>query len=281
MGSAFAGDVYFALGDSIAEGFQPTDIAGAVRTNGDRGYVSYVADRIGVLQGARPTVVNLAIPGETSSSWFDTSNPFYYANSNYPLPGVPRSLSQGQLFSSLLASHLGGGDTVKHVSIAFGANDLLDILDDPNFASWDDLTRQAHIAAALQGVANRYAVALNMIRTALPTAQILMPGFYNPYPAGTPFAPIGDSAVGALNSVIQTEAGLFGGTYVDFFSPIQGNQASLTWITDPIYHNIHPNDAGYAVLGEAAAAKVAAVPEPTTLAALGIGLLCLRRRRQK
>lgn len=278
-GRAMAGDVYFALGDSVAEGFQPTDIAAGVPTNGDRGYVSMVADRIGQLQGSRPSVVDLAIVGETSGSFFDTTNPYYYANTNYPPLGTARTQSQDQLFTSLLGSHVGAGDTVSHVSISLGANDLLDLVEDPTFLGADPLTQQARLSSTLNTVGANYVTALSQIRTALPQAQVLMPGFYNPYPAGTTLSPLGDLAVSALNTVIQNEATAFGGTYVDFFTPIEGHQATLTWIASS-YQDIHPNDAGYAALGAAASAKVQAVPEPASCAVLGMGALVLLRRRK-
>lgn len=274
---SFGADFYFALGDSIAYGYQPTD---AVRTNGDRGYVKAIADRIGELSGTRPSLFNFAIPAETSSSFYNTSNIYSYANLNYPGPfDPPRTFSQAQLFGSTLSTVLTGGNTVSHVSLAFGANDLLALLT-PSFLALTPLEQQTQITATLTTVGTNYEVALTQIRAALPNAQILMPGFYNPNPAGSPLAAVGDYAVSALNTVIQGRAALHGGTYVDFFSPIQGNQLSLTWIGDPNYGNdIHPNDAGYAVLGRAAATQVTAVPEPMSLLALGLGALGMLRRK--
>ena len=272
---AHAGDYYFALGDSVAYGYQPTDV---IRTNGDRGYVKAVADRIGELNGARPTVLNYAIPAETSSSFYDLSDPYSYANLNYPGPfDPPRTMSQAQLFGASLTSVLGGGNTVGHVSLAFGANDLLDLIT-PAFLALDPLTQQAQIGAKLVTVGTNYEIALTQIRSVLPNAQILLPGFYNAYPAGSPLSALGAQAIGALNQVIQGRAALHGGTYVDFYTPIDGRQLELTWIAPPV-SDIHPNDAGYEVLGRAAAARVEAVPEPASLLALGFGALALRRRR--
>ncbi len=66
-GSAWADSVYVALGDSIT--FGETDL-NYVPSYGDRGYVTDFANVLaGRNGGTAPTVVNLAIDGETAASF--------------------------------------------------------------------------------------------------------------------------------------------------------------------------------------------------------------------
>ena len=63
---------YLALGDSIA--FGKTD--GIPVSFGDQGYVKPFADFLATRNGGtRPDVINLAFPGETSSSFFTAIPP--------------------------------------------------------------------------------------------------------------------------------------------------------------------------------------------------------------
>src|SRR4051794_27511074 len=59
---------YVSLGDSLAYGY--TDGQGLGPSLADQGYVKPYADALGVRDGVRPNVINLAIPGETSDSFF-------------------------------------------------------------------------------------------------------------------------------------------------------------------------------------------------------------------
>src|SRR5690242_8917127 len=65
--SEAASMTYLALGDSVA--FGETDFTHNP-SNGDRGYVSLFADSLATQNGGvRPNVVNLAIEGETTTSF--------------------------------------------------------------------------------------------------------------------------------------------------------------------------------------------------------------------
>ena len=67
---------YLALGDSIA--FGETDVIPL--SFGDQGYVKPFADFLATQNGgARPNVINLAFPGETSSSFFTAIPPVGFA----------------------------------------------------------------------------------------------------------------------------------------------------------------------------------------------------------
>src|SRR5262245_12794921 len=99
---AAAGPIYLALGDSSA--FGATD-----RThnpsNGDRGYVAPFADYLGTKLGQRPTVVNLAIDGETTGSFSAgtgrSSDDGHLHNTHY---GPPYRTQQETMRSELAAA---------------------------------------------------------------------------------------------------------------------------------------------------------------------------------
>ncbi len=268
---ASAQSTYLALGDSVAFGFQPVagNPFGNAPANGDMGYVSILADALGA-GGTRPTVKNLAIPAESSTSFRDLSNVYRGGNTNYGLnPFAPRPITQYDFALEVIA-----GGNVDNVSFALGANDVLSLLT-PGFLALTDAQRQAQVDAARATFRTNTAAILTGLTAALPSAKLYMPGYYNPYPAGSPLGSIGADVVQQLNTDIQGLAATYGGRYIDFYSPIVGKELLLTHIGEG---DIHPNDAGYAALGRAA---VQAVPEPASMAALGLGALAMLRRRRR
>ena len=255
---AHADSYYLALGDSVAFGYEKTQPL--IPSNGDRGYVKPLANALGALTGVRPTVLNLALVSETSTSFADTSNIGSLLNSNYPVSG---RMSQ-QAFAGAKISSLGG--QIGTVSFAIGANDYLNL-------SATDQSDPAILAQAFANIQTRYTSVLSTVRAGLPSATLILPGYYNPYAPGTAPHDRAASALTTLNALVQGYAAQFNGRYVDFYTPIEGNQATLLGTGD-----IHPNDEGYAVLGRAA---VQAVPEPNALVALGFGAIALARRQRR
>ncbi len=266
--SAYGGPTYLALGDSLAFGYQP--VAGNYPSNGDRDYVGAIADAQAKTFGARPNVINLSIPGETSGSFFDLSNPYRLANTNYfTHPATTQfDLAKQAILGSALV-----GAPVKTVSFSLGGNDLFQMIDN-GFLFETPLQQAVTLQTTLNAVASNYAASLFAIRSVLPTARLILPGFYNPYPSDTPLGAPGDVLVSDLNAVIAGEAAAFGGRYVDFFTPISGHQHELTYAD---YGDVHPNNAGYAALSRAAVP--AAVPAPAALVVFGLGLIRRRNRR--
>jgi hypothetical protein len=97
---------------------------------GDQGYVSLYADFLATqANGIRPRVVNLAIPGETSTGFFTALSPFGLpphdllasVNLNYHGDG---SLSQDALLLDTLAAEAAAGRVIANVSFAVRSNDL-------------------------------------------------------------------------------------------------------------------------------------------------------------
>ena len=296
ISSPSAASSYIALGDSIT--FGETDLLYR-QSNGDRGYVDDFANYLaGQNGGLRPTVVNLAIDGETTGSFVTNAGrtppvagrgdvPLQLENINY----VTNPASQSQLFGNAVASQAAIGDPVSTITVTLGFNNLAALASLP--------TDQALAAApaTLAEYQTQYAGILANIRSLAPTADLYLLGYYNPFPAdpASPAAPIFDSYGTQLNAIIATLAGQFDARYVDTASAFLGREGELTYLdeqphgfvrdgrfggVEPI-GNVHPNEAGYAVIAnQLAAASV--VPEPSSWALMLVGfgaIGCAMRRR--
>jgi lysophospholipase L1-like esterase len=271
---------YLALGDSVA--FGETDFS-RNPSFGDRGYVgpyaSFLADRSG---GVRPNVVNLAIDGETSSTFFNGGARVYIPqhgespvqlNLNYSSPAT----TQNAQFLATIAAQKSAGNTINTVSVQLGANDLFAVMNSPGFFALPPQQQQAQILQALAGFQTNETKLLTEVRTQLPGAALILPGYYNPYAVdpSSPLATLAGQAIQGLNAIIAGEALAFGGRYVDVYPTFAGHEAAYTFI---LQGNVHPNDIGYGAI----AARIEAVPEPATWSVLAAGLVGLglaRRRR--
>jgi lysophospholipase L1-like esterase len=290
---------YVALGDSVAFGF-----TNSVNPSlGDRGYVGPYADSLAV-NGVRPQVVNLGAYGETSSSFFTGSSDRFISasasgtsgdasssifgggnsaamlNLNYP----DAATSQNSLLLSTLAAQKAAGNTISTVSVQLGANDLFAVANSPGFFSKPADQQLALIQQALGTVATNVGTVLGELRSQLPHADLIVMGYYNPYPAvpSNPFAAVAGPAIQGLNSVLQADAKALGARYVDIDTPFLGHEAQYTYIASSgSQYNVHPNALGYAII----AGEMQPVPEPSTLAVLGAGAIGLivsgRRRRNR
>jgi hypothetical protein len=287
---ASAGPIYLALGDSSAFGEtnrtrNPSD--------GDRGYVAPFADYLGKTTGVRPEVLNLAINGETSSSYFTgvgrVSADGQGHNTNYNRLPVPTT--QQDRLHQLLGSPDQAG-RVKTITVQIGANNLDAVASQPDFLTISDAERQSRILAAYEQVATDTVSILGDLKTRFPDADVYTLGYHNPYngdPAH-PFYPLADPAVKGLNQVIWGVSEQFGAKYVDVYGITHPNEKYRTlidtWRNDPL-NSVHLNDRGYAAAGAALIQEAGgplATPEPATLvlAAVG-GVIALggRLRRRK
>lgn len=233
---------YLALGDSLAWGYQPNDLS---RSPGDKGYVKFTADWLGTQFGSRPTLINLGVPGETTASFSNASEIGALLNSNYPLFGRK---SQFNLFKDKVAQELSRGHLVTHVTIELGGNDLLDLLT-TQFLALPFSQQTAQVDQALLTVKTNLGAIFSLIRQQLPSAILVVPGYYNPYGAypGTPSDNIARYAMPKLNQILLTKALEYSGRYADTYRPFVGNELNLTWIASD---DIHCNSAGYVVYGQ-------------------------------
>jgi len=286
FGSAANADpIYLALGDSSA--FGETNRT-QNPSNGDRGYVRPFADYLGSVYGTPPTVVNLAINGETSGSYFAgtgrVSSDGQGFNTNYnsvlsdPYPQYTRLT---ELFPS-------PNTDVRAVSVQLGANNLDAVASSPGFLSLPSADQQAMILAALGAFQTDYVNILGDLAVRFPNATLYALGYHNPYNGHPthPFYTLADPAVQGLNQVIEGVAPFFGATYVDVYGAINPNEASLTLIgtfpTDPVNY-VHLNADGYAAVGDQfirAAGGPTPVPAPASLLLFGFGGVALFARRK-
>lgn len=284
---------YVALGDSLA--FGETDFT-QNPSNGDRGYVSLFANQLATYNGgARPTVINLGVDGETTSTFLNKGTegpgpapgmPAYQLNSNYPNPPV----SQDNLMIGTIANELAAGHSIGAVTLQLGANDLFVLANSPGFFAETPAQQQADIVNALQTIAHNDGVILTQLRALLPHASIVLLDYYDPFAVfrNHPSSPYyayslaTAQAIPALNQLIFQEAAAFNAIPIDIYAPFVGHEKDYTHILDPVAAglgpNPHPNDLGYQVIAD----QLRAVPEPTSLVLLGLGAagaLGLRRRR--
>lgn len=291
---ANAAPIYVALGDSIT--FGETDLS-HVQSTGDRGYVGLFANTLAARNGGvRPAVFNLAIDGETASSFMTNAGrtppvvgrgdaPLQLENLNY---GNSTAISQRTLFANTVAAQAALGNTLGTVTVTLGFNELAALAPMQNTPA-AEAAAIAQIPATLAAYRTNYTAVLNDVRSLAPNADLYLLGYFNPFPAdpNSPAAPVFDARGMALNGVIQSLAAQFGAAYVDNATPFVGNEARYTFqgvqpagssIAGPFggvlpIGNVHPNALGYSVI--AADVAAATVPEPASWLALAAGLAAL------
>jgi lysophospholipase L1-like esterase len=276
-----AGQVYLALGDSVSFGYDPSTLSTLTPSYGDQGFVASFADALGRANGGvRPEVVNLAIVGEVSDSFFTASAPsdwvrYWQLNAHY----TDETTSQNDLMLATIAQIHGAGNTVSDVSLLMGANDIFSLINTAAFQTASPVDQQAMVIAAMANVQSNYLTVLTELKAQAPEARIFLPDYYNPYPAGTAGHDLYDPIALAFRQLIEADAAAFGATVVDLYDPFTGHE--LAW-TNIATGDVHPTQAGYQAIG---AEMAAAIPEPTTVTLWllgGFGLAggtLVRRRR--
>lgn len=282
-GTATAASVYVGLGDSIT--FGETDLR-YIQSNGDRGYVGKFADTLAARNGTRPIVVNLAIDGETASSFMTASGrtppvigrtdiPLAQQNLNY---ASNPSMSQGDMFRSVVASQTAAGNTINTISITLGFNELAAL------ASLPAGQALAILPATLAAYQTNYSNVLSEVRSLAPGANLYLLDYYNPFPGdptNNPAKPVFAQGGPQVNAIIQSLANQFNAYFVDTNGAFLGREGALTYISqypagstspapgsgiEPI-GNAHPNDAGYTAIAN----QVASTPEPASMGLLALG----------
>ncbi len=269
---------YLAIGDSV--GFGITNGASYTQpSNGDRGYVSLYADYLATQNaGLRPTVVNASIYGEDSMSYSNLSNQARSLNTNYPSP--PVLATQSELFQSTITSAALAGAPVQRVTVSLGANDLLSVVQLPGFAGLPEFVQAGLVFQALSNTQTNLGIIYANLRAALPTAEIIAVGYYDPFAIlpGNPNPAFTAGAVNSLNQIIQTAAASVGARYVETASAFLGQEATLTnMLLDQTtaLPNVHPTAAGYQVIANRI------IPAPGAGLAVALGLIAHGHRRRR
>ena len=273
---------YLALGDSLAFGETNT-----IPTSfGDQGYVKPYADFLaGQNGGVRPTVINLAFPGETSTSFFTGVPPPGYAphtsqdafNLNYK---ADPAQTQNSLMLATIAAEQAAGHAITHVSFSLGTNDLIAFealhLD---FFSLTPAQQQVLVNQFFATLTGNYIAVLSELRSSLPHAQILL---LNDYNAAAILGPTDPSNIvsgvfdAGQTAMIDSLALPFDATPVDVHDVFVGHEAAYTFI---LSGNGHPNGVGYAVM--AAQMEAVSASEPSTALPLATAFLALAFARKR
>jgi lysophospholipase L1-like esterase len=269
-------ETYLALGDSIA--FGETNIIPV--SFGDQGYVKLYADFLATQNaGVRPNVINLAFPGETSTSFFTGVSPLGLAphnvldsfNLNYQSDPAQ---SQDSLMLNTIASEAAAGHVISHVSFALGTNDLVPLeLLHPDFFTLSPSQQMALVDAFFATLTANYVATLSEIRAALPNAQVLLLNYYNAaaiFGSADPFNIINEIFDSGQTALIDSLAGPFKADVVDIHTPFEGRETELTFV---LSGGVHPNDQGYGVIADQMIA--ATVPEPSTLSLLASAIVAV------
>jgi lysophospholipase L1-like esterase len=244
---------YLALGDSVAAGQQAGGTA-----HPDAGYLQHVLP--GLQEGDQKTrAVNLACPGETTVTF---------------LQGGRCSYDEGSQLDQALVFLRAHGRHLRLVTLTVGANNVQSCA--------DRTTGQIDLVCVQQGMvrlAQDLPVILGALRAAAPGVEIVVTNYYNPFLA-TWFTPSTGPALAQASSVLQTQvntviAGSAQGASAEVADVATAFQ-SLNWTPLPngvptnvaiicthtymcvpgARPDIHPNDAGYLLIGAAVNARV-------------------------
>lgn len=281
--------VYLALGDSLTFGINAAagENPATPPSNGDQGFVANLADRLTPYNGGiRPKVDNLGVYAETSGSLVTGTPPLGWTKRNAAINSAYTSPSDTQfgLMQSHIAAIHAAGDTVGYASFMIGVNDIFYVTATPAFVNGTPTEQQQLLANTLANVQTNYLTVLATLTTLAPEARIVLPTYYNAYPAAyEPQHTLYNSILAGYRAYVQADAQAFGATMVDLNPLFSGNELTLTNIGSG---DIHPTSAGYAVIGEALFAAVVPEIDP---ASFGSGLALLlgsfglveRRSRRK
>ncbi|MDB5082910.1 MAG: hypothetical protein JWP00_4834 [Chloroflexi bacterium] len=210
------GSQYIALGDSVAYGIGSPDPI----QQGYAGlfYASY-------LKRVQPNLLkyrNLAVPGETTTSFLAVSN----------------GKSQLQRFKDEVAAAAKAGLRISPVTLTIGGNDILAV----------QSKSEAEREAALALFDKNFSRILDEIKAQIGQADLLVTTYYNPLAYNTGGNDVESDWFRRFDGVIRQRAQERGVKIADFTAPVAGNERSLTWITS---NDVHPTPAGHIVLAQA------------------------------
>lgn len=235
-------DVYLAVGDSLAAGYQPANPGD--RTDREGGYAGAV--RAGLAgNGQAPDLVNLGCPGETTATL---------------VAGGTCTYAEGGQLAAVEAALASAPDSGARtlVTVQVGANDVQRCVRlDGEAPSVDEEC----VAAGLASVRTLLPEALQRIRRAAPQARVVVLDYYNPFavaallgPALEPLAARSEQVQAELNELITSIGQQAGADVTDVETAFSGGEeasvgpiCSLTWMCgDP--PDVHATTAGYELM---------------------------------
>jgi lysophospholipase L1-like esterase len=235
-----AGDIYLALGDSLATGYET-----AGNADGQPGYPAFLHAQLAAA-GLALDYANLGVSGETSTS----------------LVAAGGQLAQAEAF---LAQAQAEGRRVGLITLSVGANDVITTL--PGYFPGGQNIPAEQMLASFR---TNFAQTLDRLRAASPEATILVMDYYNPYPGlvlpGESEAR-GDTLAPQLNATIAEIAGARGIPVAAVYESFVGDEAELLYVRRPYYqpsspfdpalvtnYDFHPRPAGHLAIADAFAA---------------------------
>ena len=244
--------VYLALGDSITTGYAPGNEKVA------KPFASQVAEKNGY------TLVNQAQDGETTASLLEKLN-----NKKLDLAGADLiTISVGgndllaALYETVAAAYAASGATAsaQDVKAMLAAGQMDEAALQAMTLVLKNFAGSATIADAIADAGKNLGAILLAVKTANPTAQVILLNQYNPYShvdnaAMEAVVSAVDTGVKALNTTLAVATKAAGVTVVDVYAPFQAAEenpcnAYFTSVTDYSI-DIHPNQTGHDLIAAA------------------------------
>ncbi|MFF2754929.1 SGNH/GDSL hydrolase family protein [Psychrobacillus sp. NPDC058041] len=210
---AKGGEVYIALGDSIAAGQTPDRAI-------DSGYTDLIAQELTRSHQLTYYSKALAFPGYTTADVLKTV----------------RTKEAKELLKN-----------VTVVTISAGANDLLRLVQ-VNPSNGSIAYQQVQVNFALNNVRKNIAEVIQEVQATTPKAKIYIMGYYFPYPHLRDSQKVGiKKQLETMNTILKTEAEANGAIYVTVEEAFKGNEKELL----PNPADVHPTMEGYRLMANA------------------------------
>ena len=251
------GSAYLALGDSVSFGYQEPQVVPApdyLNAASFPNYPQMVADDLHL------TVANLACPGETTSSFIDTSaisngceNTLGNTSESYRLSYPLHYQYSGSQLSAAVA-YLEANPNVRLVSLMIGANDVFVCQETTS----DDCSSTSELLGVATTIAKNVRTILSAIRTQADyTGQIAIVNYYS-----LDYANSEDNTQSQLgDAVLDLAAAPYHVEIADGYGQFEAASTDsaddpctaglLTQLGTPGTCGVHPSYAGHAVLAQA------------------------------
>ena len=215
-----------ALGDSLAFGMLADKTLG-------KGYGDYVALLLEEIDRLNSFNKGFSKPGYTTT---DILNDF---DQNVEKPSLNHEQKQGE--ASTITEAIKEAEVI---TLSIGANDVLSYLkrnDDGTFTF-----NILEVQQAIMETANKIDMIFKEIHEINPDAQIIVMGYYNPFPTMTQYAFELNLLVNTLDSTVKGVVEKNGATFIDVKKQIAEN--AKTFVPNP--EDIHLSEEGYKFVGQ-------------------------------